>query len=662
MKNIPLTKLAALSALLLPASLFAVDAPAPTLTLDLSKPVIKFAPTFYGLMTEEINHAYDGGLYAELIQNRQFKDDAQSPVHWSLVGDTASGSSIALDTTQPVNEAQTVALKLEAKPAGGKPVGITNEGFWGVPVKPDTTYRASFFAKGSADAQLRVGIQNTDGTTTYAQTAVTSISSAWKRYTVTLATAKDAPALSNGRFVITTTTPGTYWFSLVSLFPPTFKNRPNGNRVDLMQELVDLKPAFLRCPGGNYLEGNSPETHFVWKQTLGDIAERPGHMGTWGYRSSDGMGLLEFMEWAEDMGAEPVLAVYAGFSLPTKEHRSGTAIPTGDAMKPYVEEALDEIEYVTGDAGTKWGARRIADGHPQPFPLQYVEIGNEDFVGDAKKTYDARFAQFYDAIKAKYPQLQCIATIPVKSRKADVLDEHHYATSVEMMDLAHRYDKFDRHGPKIFVGEWATRELVETAPDGTVNYARMPWSYKQIPTPSLHAALGDAAFLTGMERNADLIVMNCYAPLFVHDNPGAYQWSPNLIGYDSLRSYLSPAYYVQKMFSAHRGDSTVNQTLTGEPKTFFANATIDHAKGAVYVKVVNLAGTEQPLSINLDGVTAVDAEAQAAILTAPTPGAVNSLAQPDNVKPSTTRFSGLGKQFTHTFPANSLTIIELKIK
>ncbi|MGC3992482.1 MAG: alpha-L-arabinofuranosidase C-terminal domain-containing protein [Chthoniobacteraceae bacterium] len=534
--------------------------------------------------------------------------------------------------------------------------------FWGVPVKPGTTYRASFFAKGSANAQLRVGIQSADGTTTYAQTAVTSITSDWKRYTMELTTAQDAPALPNGRFVITTTQPGTYWFNLVSLFPPTFKDRPNGNRVDLMQELVDLKPAFLRCPGGNYLEGESPETHFVWKQTLGDISERPGHMGTWGYRSSDGMGLLEFMEWAEDMGSEPVLAVYAGYSLPSKEHRGGITVPTGDAMKPYVEEALDEIEYVTGGPETKWGARRIADGHPQPFSLQYVEIGNEDFVGDAKKTYDARFAQFYDAIKAKYPQLQCIATIPVKSRKADVLDEHHYATSVQMMDLAHRYDKFDRNGPKIFVGEWATRELVQTGPDGTVQYNRMPWSYKEIPTPSLHAALGDAAFLTGMERNADLIVMNCYAPLFVHDNPGAYQWSPNLIGYDSLRSYVSPAYYVQKMFSDHRGDSTVNQTLSGEPKTFFANATVDHARGVVYVKVVNLAMTEQALAVKLDGATAVDSEAEATILTAPTPGAVNSLTQPDNVKPTTTKLTGLGAEFSHTFPANSLTIIALKTK
>jgi alpha-L-arabinofuranosidase len=499
------------------------------LTVRVDQPGVKISPMLYGLMTEEINHAYDGGIYAELIRNRSFKDDPNTPVHWALVQDGGGTGAIELDRAEPVNAAQEVCLKLTISAASGaQRVGVANEGYWGIPVKPNMRYTASFYARAADDFKgpLTVAIESGDGATTYAQAKVAQVTKAWKRYAVTLTTGKVAPSAAN-RFVISASAPGTVWFSLVSLFPPTFHNRPNGDRSDIMQLLSDMKPAFLRLPGGNYLEGNTIAERFDWKKTIGKVVDRPGHQGPWGYRSSDGMGLLEFLEWCEDLRMEPILAVFAGYAL------NGEHVVAGPGLEPFVQDALDEIEYLTGGADTKWGAQRAKDGHPAPFPLHYVEIGNEDWF-DRSGSYDGRFTQFYNAIKAKYPALQLIATAPVRSSRPDVMDDHYYRSAREMARDAHHYDNTDRSGPKIFVGEWASTE-------GS-------------PTPTLQAALGDAAWLTGMERNSDLVVISCYAPLLVNVNRGARQWGTNLIGYDALNSFGSPSYYVQKMFGSNRGD------------------------------------------------------------------------------------------------------------
>ena len=274
-----------------------------------------------------------------------------------------------------------------------------------------------------------------------------------------------------------------------------------------------MQPKFLRFPGGNYVEGNTIAERFNWKETIGDVSQRPGHRSPWGYWSTDGFGLLEFLEWCEDLKMEPVLAVYAGYSL-RQQH-----IDPGTNLDSFVQDALDEIEYVTGDANTKWGAQRVKDGHSKPFPLRYVEVGNEDFF-DRSGSYEGRFAQFYDAIKAKYPNLQVIATTPVKSRVPDLVDEHYYRSQEDMQAHALDYDKYSRtNKTKIFVGEWATRV-------GS-------------PTPNMAGALGDAAWMTGMERNSDIVLMECYAPLFVNVSQltgggRSMQWATDLIGYDAL--------------------------------------------------------------------------------------------------------------------------------
>ena len=523
-----------------------------TLTIGVDRPGIKISPVLYGLMTEEINHAYDGGLYAELIQNRAFNDNKTNPAHWSAVTSGTGAATIALDRTNPVNTtALTTSLRIDITAASqGNHAGVANDGYWGIPAQPKTTYRASFYAKsgGGFNGPLTVSIESADGTKVAASAQVAGITPGWKKYTISLNTGSIAPSKDN-RFVISATSPGTVWISQVSLFPPTYKNRPNGNRVDLMEKMAAMNPSFLRMPGGNYLEGNTIAERFEWKNTLGSIDDRPGHQCPWGYWSSDGMGLLEFLEWCEDLKMEPILAVFAGYAL------RGEHIDAGPKLQPFVQNALDEIEYLTGGPNTTWGARRIRDGHPKPFPLTYVEVGNEDWF-DRSGSYDGRFAQFYDAIKKTYPKLQVIATMPVKARKPDVIDEHYYRTAVEMARDSGHYDKYDRNGPKIFVGEWA--------------------STQGSPTPNMRAALGDAAWMTGMERNSDIVPIEAYAPLLVNVNKGAAQWGTNLIGYDNTTSFGSPSYYVQQMFGNNRGDVVLPVTVD-VPNP--APAVNDHPKG-----------------------------------------------------------------------------------
>jgi len=626
-------------------------AQSPTLTVDLGPPAAQASPMHYGLMTEELNHAYDGGLYAELVRNRAFMDDARNPVHWTPVQSSGSNAAIALDRNQPLSSVLPTCLRLDvtgASPAA--PAGVANGGYWGFPITPDTRYRASFYARTAAgfSGPVTVALESPDGATVYARGTARRVAGDWKQYQVTLRTG-DATPTSRARLTLKVDRPGTVWLSLVSVFPPTWKDRPNGLRRDLMQMLVDLKPAFLRFPGGNYLEGQTIATRFDWKKTLGPLTERPGHPGPWGYRSSDGMGLLEFLLWTTDMGAETVLGVYAGYSL------GGEYVKPGPDLVPFIDDALDEIEYVTGPVTSKWGARRAKDGHPAPFPLQYVEIGNEDWF-DRSGSYDARFAQFYDAIKARYPHLKVISTVGneqpvekrVRSRRPDVIDEHYYRNTAQFLAMSPSYyEKYDRKGPEIFVGEWAAHEDI------------VPWDPRSRalpPTPSMKAALGDAAFMTSMERNADLVTMQCYAPLFVNVNPGARQWRPNLIGYDALRAYGSPSYHTLKMFSTNYGDTILRTTVSGGP--LLSSATRSSRTRTIFVKHVNPEPRAQTLTVELKG-SRVKGRALETVLAA-APDDTNSIDQPTRVAPVTRRLNGITPSFTHTFPPHSITVLRFE--
>jgi alpha-N-arabinofuranosidase len=600
--------------------------------------------------------------------------------HWYLVTSAGAEGTAAADTSDPVNTtALTTSLKLTVSkaPAGGR-VAVANDGYWGIPVKPNWTYRCSFYAKASKgfSGPLTVSIESNESAIVYASATITAVTGTWKHYKVTLKSEQVTPT-ADTRFVIAAGSKGTVNFNLVSLFPPVFMERTGaalgarpvtGFRSDMMQLLDELHPAFLRFPGGNYVEGVNFENRFNWKAMIGPWEDRPGHMSPWGYRSSDGLGLLEFLEWCEELNMEPVVGVYAGLHL-----NGGHDIRTGEALKPFVQDALDEIEYIIGDVTTKWGARRAQDGHPTPFKLTYVEIGNEDFLNNGADSYrgpEGRFAMFYNAIKAKYPNIQVIATTD-PGVPHDVIDNHHYMSPNTAIRNAHLYDNADRNGPKIFEGEWASQE---------------PGIARGL-TPSFQCALSDAAFLTGLERNADIVIMNCYAPLFTRVDPGGSQWNTDLIGYNSLISFGSPSYYVQKMFFNAKGDQVVpvdkivpqaipTAEFELEPaqasaghlgrddappspnEPLFACASKEDASGDIILKVVNVFNMDQTMAIELAGAD-FQKVATGEIMVGE-PGDVNSVKNPFHTVPKRFIVTDASSNWTHTFPGYSITVIRFK--
>ena len=606
-----------------------------TLTVDLNQSKAAVSPTLYGLMTEEINYSYDGGLYAELIRNRTFRSDWTGILNWYLLEKGAASARISVDNSEGPSAALARSARLEVTKADAKsPAGLLNEGYWGFAVRANTKYTGSFYAKSGAEGALpvRVALVADQSGQVLASASIAVAGGAWKQYQFELRSGAVAPSAEN-HLELTIDRPATLWLQLVSLFPPTYHDRPNGNRIDIMEKLAAMRPAFLRFPGGNYLEGGRLESRFDWKKMIGPLVDRPTHPTTWSYHSSDGLGLLEFLEWCEDLHMQPVLGVFAGYTL------DGKVVKPGPDLDPYVQEALEEIEYVTGAADSKWGAVRARNGHPAPFPLHYVEVGNEDNF-DRAKTYDGRYAQFYQAIKARHPEIQVIATMPVKGMKPDVVDDHYYKREQGMFEEAKHYDATDRSGPKIFVGEWATRE-------GS-------------PTPNFGAALGDAAFLTGLERNSDVVVMAAYAPLFVNVNPGGMQWSSDLIGYDALNSYGSPSYYTQVMFASCLGDHTVNSSLAGAGDRFFYSATASPDK--LCLKLVNAASAEQPLTIALNGLGAASRTAHTSTLHANTTWATNSIQDPKRIVPVDSTVKVSGGRIAWVAPAYSIQVLQVEFK
>ncbi len=588
---------------------------------------------FYGLMTEEINFSYDGGLYGELIRDRTVGPGRRPLFHWTQVVRGDSTVKIAVDDHSGPSAALARSIKVVVESASEfAPAGVQNDGYWGMAVRPNTAYTGSFYAKAEpADVPVTVSLVNDQTGTRAASATITGLTGEWKQYSFKLKTGT-VPASANNHMELTIARPATVWFDLVSLFPPTYHDRPNGNRIDLMNMLAAMHPKFLRLPGGNYLEGDHIPERYQWKNTIGPLVDRPTHPSPWRYRSSDGMGLLEFLEWCEELKIEPVLAVYAGYSM-AQEH-----VEPGPDLDPYIQDALEEIEYVTGDSSTKWGAERAKDGHPAPFPLHYAEIGNEDWF-DRSGSYDGRFAQYFKAFKQRYPDLQLIATAPVKSVKPDVLDEHFYMSAEKSFADAGHYDHADRSGAKIFVGEWATREGE--------------------PTPNLGAALGDAAWMTGMERNSDIVIMNSYAPLFVNVNPGGMQWESDLIGYDALSSYGSPSYWAQVMFAGHVGTEIVATSLTDGGPRISVSATRDETKRKLYIKIVNGASDDKRIAITLDGVSAVKGPAKLVSMSGKSPTATNTIEHPEAIKPVEHVLAVPSRKFEHTFDRYSVNVIEL---
>ncbi|MBC7288898.1 MAG: hypothetical protein H5T86_12850, partial [Armatimonadetes bacterium] len=497
------------------------------ITINAAEPGHRISPRLWGIFFEEINHAGDGGLYAELLRNRDF-EDGTPPHAWTLIQTMGARGRMAIDDSMPLNQHTPHSLRLEIIRLGGGRVGVANSGYWGIPVRKGGRYLLSFFARAEGfRGKLTASLENLGAV--YARAEASGVSRQWKRFTCTLLCSGDDPA---AQLVLSATTPGKVWLDVVSLFPEdTFKHRPNGLRADLAKMLCDLRPSFCRFPGGCFVEGDKLANAFRWKLTIGPIWERPGHWNLWGYRSTDGLGFHEYLQMCEDLGAEPLFVINCGMS-----HTDFVPL---NKMQEWVQDALDAIEYANGPCDSKWGALRAAAGHPEPFGLRMVEIGNEN----GGPAYEERYALFYDAIKAHYPDILLVANVPVSSRPVDILDEHFYSSPDWFASQARRYDAYRRDGPKIFVGEYAC-----TQGCGQGN---------------LRAALGEAAFMTGIERNSDVVIMAAYAPLFVNVNDR--RWNPDLINFDATRCYGTPSYYVQQMFSLNRGDVVLPATVQVPP-------------------------------------------------------------------------------------------------
>lgn len=500
------------------------------LTVDVGSKGIAISPTHYGIFFEDINHAADGGLYAELIRNRSFEDGA-SIDFWTIASQSGAYLSPTIETTNLLNSAQTKALKMVVSSASATArAGLANAGFWGINVVKDRTYAVSFFAKCIAgfSGTVTVSLESSTGVK-YAEASVSGLTTSWQKFTTTMTATGNDPV---GRFVLATNSVGTLWFDMVSCFPPTYKDRPNGLRPELVQLLADMKPKFMRFPGGCFVEGNVLANRFQWKNTIGPVETRPGHWNLWNYRTSDGMGYHEFLQLAEDLKAEPLYVVNVGLAHDDNQ-------PSTD-LSAYIQDALDALEYANGAVTTTYGAMRAANGHPEPFNIKYLEIGNENFSGN---NYGSRYLQFYNAIKAKYPSMICIGNVAAWgtdsptwtfTHPVQLLDEHYYRNPAWFVGQYNKYDTYSRTGPKIYVGEYAV-----TTDCGLGN---------------LNAAVGEAVYMAGMEKNSDVVPLNSYAPIFV--NVDDRKWSPDMIDYNASAVYCTPSYYVQKLFATNIG--TVN--------------------------------------------------------------------------------------------------------
>jgi len=516
------------------AALFAVCSPAVAdtaqITVQVDPPGVQVSSNLFGIFFEEINHAGDGGLYAELVRNRAFEEPGRTN-GWQLVSSGTAAGSFAAATSMPLHTNSPTSARVTFASGTGS-VGVANNGYWGMNFQAGQTYDLTIYARctNGFAGSLTARLENAGGTQVHAQGTISGLTSNWQRFSLALVPNATNPT---GRLAIAISQPGTVWLDAVSLFPrATFRGRTNGLRTDLANMLTNLAPAFVRFPGGCFVEGDYLTNAFRWKKTVGDIAVRPGHWNAiWNYFSSDGLGYHEYLQMCEDLGAGPLFVINCGMA-----HNEVVSLPQ---MGEYVQDALDAIEYANGPTNSTWGAQRAANGHPAPFNLKYFQIGNEN----GGTAYNDRYALFYDAITNQYPDMHIIACnwfgLPT-SRPVEISDEHYYNNPAFFINNATKYDSYSRSGPKIYVGEYAV-----TSGSGNGNLA---------------GALGEAAFMTGLERNADIVVMSSYAPLFAHAN--GKDWNPDLVYFDSSRMVATPSYHVQQMFAQNRGDVVLPVVLT----------------------------------------------------------------------------------------------------
>lgn len=628
----------------------------PLITIHADQPGPALNQTQYGVFFEEISHGGEGGLYAELVNNRSFEDSLDSIPAWSLCPAASdSEGAVSLESANLLNQTQSRALKLELKSAGGT-VGVANEGYWGIHVVKERNYDLTFFAKSGlpAGASLTAKLQNSDGSKTYAALKFPKLENSWRKYSGKLVADDTDP---KGRLVIELTAgaSGSIWLDVVSLFPPTWKNRPNGTRPDIAEMIARMKPAIIRLPGGSYVSTRPAEAP-RWLNEIGPIEERPGHPAPgkpnpWGYHNNDGFGFHEYLQFAEDLGAEPIY-VFPGGADSRSELNQPETFLAGAALDKLIGDILAGLEYANGASTTKWGAKRAANGHPQPFRMKFIQIGNENF----QRPFHENYVKIYRAIRDKYPEMQVIwggdwignnqhgyksDGIMPEGSEAQIVDEHFYKGDDWF------YQNINRYGPANY-------------PRGAAREAKIFVGEASAMADNLGAALKETAFLLGAERHSDKVVMAVYAPLLANVN--FKKWAANAINFDNHRVFGTPSYHAQVMLANNVGD--INLGVSGPEgvldRTLFVNASLVKETNEILIKAVNPGAGPLECRFHLTGTSKPPARLKTTVLSAPDPAAGNSLENNSAVVPVETVTDHAGLPVIHTFPAHSFTILRLR--
>ncbi|MFD2599673.1 alpha-L-arabinofuranosidase C-terminal domain-containing protein [Sphingobacterium corticis] len=608
-----------------------------TFVVDMNTPKGEINRNMWGIFFEDINMGADGGIYAELIKNRSF-EFFRPMMGWEKLGKNTEASMTILNRQEEEHQANPRYLRVDTRNVDTT-LGLKNEGFRGMGIKAGLAYDFSVLYR-QANAGIRVKLELLDSTdqviaeTDFQPTAGVQN---WRSAEARLVATKTDP---KGSFRMWFEGKGVIDLDMISLFPEnTWKGRKKGLRADMVQALADLKPGFIRFPGGCIVEGFDLSQRFQWKKTVGAIEDRQLIINRWNtefahrltpdYFQTFGLGFYEYFLMAEDIGAEPLPILNCGMAC---QFNTGELVPL-DELDPYIQDAIDLIEFANGSENTKWGKVRADMGHPKPFNLKMLGVGNENWGPQ----YVERLAVFQKILKEKHPEVEIIASAgpyssgeyfeyldkELRTMHVDIIDEHFYQEPKWFLNNAKRYDNYDRQGPKIFAGEYAAHSRTATHAEQRNNW---------------EAALSEAAFLTGLERNADVVQLASYAPLFAHAE--GWQWNPNLIWVDNMKVYPTPSYYVQKAYSTNRGThilSLLDQgTAVAGQDSVYASAVLDEEHRNITLKLVNVSGQAKQIALNLNGSQKLEKNAQVEFITANDLGAFNAVGKELRVVPQQT--------------------------
>jgi alpha-N-arabinofuranosidase len=628
----------------------------PAITIQADQPGAKINPAMWGVFFEDINFGADGGLYAELVKNRGF-EFPDPLMGWIKISPSLAQGELTVRDDAPFNTNNPHYVRLES--AGTAPFGLSNEGFRGMGVRQGEAYDFSAEIRQVADAPiLRVQLYGGDGTL-LDSVDLTGFSGDWQRVTATLHPKDTDP---QARLAVLLVNKGVLDVDFVSLFPEnTWKHRPGGLRADMVQALADLHPGFMRFPGGCVVEGSVLARRYQWKNTIGPVADRHLLVNRWNYEflhrptpdyyQSFGLGFYEYFQLCEDIGAQPLPILNCGMAC---QFNSGELCPL-DELQPYIQDALDLVEFANGPTNSVWGAKRAALGHPGSFHMKLLGVGNEQWG----QQYIDRYTKFAAALKARHPEIQLVSAAgpdpgderfkfawsKLRALHADLIDEHCYARPDWFFANTHRYDHYDRTGPQVFMGEYAAQS------DYTVSTKNRN---------NLDCALAEAAYLTGLERNADVVRMASYAPLFA--NTEAWQWTPDMIWVNSLQVSRTPNYFVQQLFSCNRGDEVLPLALAGVDNAppLYASAVRDNAAGEIILKVVNPGAETRTVAIHLAGVAHVNPLGREIVLRGDRLDEVNTIGMPDRMAPVESPLNMAATAFNQDFSPYSMTVLRLK--